>query len=282
MVVLLCPVRACRRPLTSGERRLTCRRGHSFDVARSGYVNLLQVQDRRSSRSGDSLAAVHARRQLLARGLEASLSDAVAGLLSLAPTHAVLEAGCGEGHHLAIIAARFGCEGHGVDISVAAIEAAAKRHPGLHWIVANADRRLPYADGSFHAIASITARKNAVEFRRILRADGALLVVVPAPDDLIELREAVLGQGYPRDRVEAAITTFAPHFVLERRERFRHVARLDATAVDDVLTSSYRGLRTRQRARIGSLGDLDVTLSRDALLFRPARGRTMPRLSSTS
>ena len=206
----------------------------------------------------------------------------MAGLLRLAPTDAVLEVGCGEGHHLAIVAARFGSEGHGVDISVAALEAAAKRHPRCHWVVANADRWLPYADASFHAVASITARRNAVEFRRVLRADGALLVVVPAPDDLIELRQAILGKGHAHDRVEATVATFAPHFVLERRERFRHVARLDAGSVRDVLTSSYRGLRTRQRARIVSLGDLDVTLSRDALLFRPAPGRTMARVSSRS
>ena len=271
MVVLLCPVRACRLPLTSRGRHLACRRGHSFDIARRGYVNLLQVQERRSRQPGDSVAATEARQRLLSRGVEAPLIDAVIGLLTLTPPDAVLEVGCGEGDHLAAVAARFGCEGHGVDISVASIEAAAKRHPRLHWIVANADRLLPYADASFRAVASITARRNAVEFRRVLRADGALLVVVPAPDDLIELREAVLGEGRARDRIDATVAAFAPLFVLERHQRLRHVARLDASAIIDVLTASYRGLRGSQRARVASLVDLDVTLSRDALLFRTTR-----------
>ena len=270
MVVLLCPVRDCRLPLTSHGRRLACRRRHSFDLARRGYVNLLQVQDRRSRQPGDSVAASEARRRLVARGVEAPLIDAVMRLLALTPTDAVLEVGCGEGHHLAAIAARSGCEGHGVDISVASIEAAAKRHPRLHWIVANADRFLPYADASFHAVASITARRNAVEFRRVLREDGTLLVVVPAPDDLIELREAVLGEGRARDRIEAVTAVLAPHFTLDRRERLRHVTRLDPAAIRDVMAASYRALRASQRARLVSLGDLDVTLSRDALLFRPA------------
>ena len=273
MVVLLCPVRACRLPLTSHGRHLACRRGHSFDIARRGYVNLLQVQDRRSHQPGDSVAATKARQQFLSRGVEAPLIHAMIGLLTLTPNDAALEVGCGEGDHLAAIAARFGCEGHGVDISVVSIEAAAKRHPRLHWIVANADRLLPYADASFRAVASITARRNAVEFRRVLRADGALLVVVPAPDDLIELREAVLGEGRARDRIEATVAAFAPLFALERHERLRHVARLDAAAITDVLTASYRGLRGSQRARVASLVDLDVTLSRDALLFRTTRRR---------
>ena len=194
--------------------------------------------------------------------------------MTLTPADAVLEVGCGEGHYLAAIATRFGCEGHGVDISVAAIEAAARRHPRLQWVVANADRVLPYADASFRVLASITARRNALEFRRVVRPDGTLLVVVPASDDLIELREAALGEGRMRDRVDTAIAAFAPHFALERRERLRHVARADAAAIRDILTGTYRGLRTSQRARVASLHDLDVTLSREVLLFRPARRRT--------
>jgi 23S rRNA (guanine745-N1)-methyltransferase len=270
VVALLCPVPTCRLPLSRGERRLSCRRKHSFDVARSGYVNLLQVRDRRSRHPGDSVDAVQARQRLFDRGAEAPLVDAMAGLLTLTPADALLDVGCGDGQYLAAVVARCGCEGHGVDISVGAIEAAAKRCPGLHWVVANADRLLPYADASFRAVASITGRRNAGELRRVLRRDGTLLVVVPAPDDLIELREAILGEGRMHDRVETAIKAFAPHFALAGHERLRHVARLDAGAVRDVLTSSYRGLRTGQRARVDALGELDVTLSRDALLFRPA------------
>ena len=69
-VGLLCPVRSCHLPLARGDRRFVCPRTHSFDVARSGYVNLLQPQDRRSSRPGDSAVVVHARRRLLAQGFE--------------------------------------------------------------------------------------------------------------------------------------------------------------------------------------------------------------------
>jgi 23S rRNA (guanine745-N1)-methyltransferase len=262
-------VRGCRRPLARIERRVICRNGHSFDVARSGYVNLLQPQDRKARRPGDSPEVLAARSRLLARGVMASLVDVVVGLLAVTGEDALLDVGCGDGDHLALFAERFGCEAHGVDISVAAIEAAAKRHPRLQWVVANADRFLPYADASFRAVVSITARMNAGEFRRVLQGDGALLVAVPAPDDLVELREAALGKRVLRDRVERTIATFAPRFTLERHERVRHVARLDAAAVADVMTSAYRALRAKERARLAAIGDRDVTLSRDVLLFRP-------------
>lgn len=272
-MTLLCPVRGCRRPLTRDPRRLICSRAHSFDVARSGYVNLLQAQDRRAAQPGDGAATVQARGRVIARGFEAPITDRIAGLVTVDPTDAVLDVGCGEGHHLAVIAERFGCEGHGLDISVVAIEAAAKRRPDLHWVVANADRFLPYANASFRLVMSITAQRNPEGFRRVLRDDGALLLVVPAPDDLIEARELILGEGIERDRVEKAIAAFAPLFVLDRHERIRHAVRLDAAAVRDVMAGSYRAGRASRRAKLAEISELDVTLSRDALLFRPARPR---------
>jgi 23S rRNA (guanine745-N1)-methyltransferase len=272
-VVLLCPVRSCHRPLTRGDRRLVCPRTHSFDVARSGYVNLLQPQDRRSSRPGDSAVAVHARRRLSSQGFEADFVDAIAGFAAAGADDAVLDVGCGEGQHLAAIAARSGCEGHGLDISVDTIAAAARRHPRLGFVVANADRFLPYADASFRVVTSVTARTNAAEFRRVLQDDGRLMFVVPAADDLIELRAAILGERIERDRTPSAITALSPPFTLERHERLRRVVRLDPASIRDVMAASYRALRTSQRARLTALGPLSVTLSRDVLLFRPAEPR---------
>lgn len=270
MVTLLCTVHGCRRPLLRKERRVVCRSGHSFDIARSGYLNLLPPQARRARRPGDSAEVLAARRRFLGSAAAAPLVEAIVDLLKISEGDAVLEVGCGEGHHLARIAERFGCDGHGVDISVAAIDAAAKRHPRLRWVVANADRFLPYAEASFRVVLSITSRMNAPEFRRVLRGDGTLLVAIPAPDDLVELRRAALGEGVLRDHVERTVATFVPRFALDRHARVRHVASLDAAAVGDVMTGAYRALRARERARLVSIGDADVTLSRDVLLFRPA------------
>lgn len=273
MVTLLCPVRGCRRPLARDARGHRCARRHSFDVARSGYVNLLQPQDRRSARPGDSAAAQQARRRLVERGVETAITEAIAAMITLDACDALLDVGCGEGHHLATISARFEGEGHGLDISVPAIDVAARLYPALHWVVANADRFLPYADASFQLVTSITARRNPAEFRRVLGDGGALLVVVPAPDDLIEVRELVLGEGVARDRIDKAIETFAPLFVLDRHERIRHTVRLDPASVRDVMVGTYRAGRASRQARLATVPALDVTLSRDVLLFRPARRR---------
>ncbi|HSP15082.1 MAG TPA: methyltransferase domain-containing protein [Thermoanaerobaculia bacterium] len=270
MVTLLCTVRDCRQPLAREERRLVCPRGHSFDVARSGYCNLLQPQDRRSRQPGDSKEAVAARRRFADRGfLEPLVRDMIEtirgpGTEDRGP---VLDVGCGDGYHLAAFQKALGGEGHGIDISIPAIDAAAKRYRQCQFIIANADRFLPYAGRSFALVASITSRMNPGEFRRVIASNGTLLVAIPGPDDLIELREAVLGEAKQIDRADRTIEAFASDFTFLKHAQTRHVAHLDHQAIRDVMESSYRGLRTRQRERLAALADLDVTLSRDLLVF---------------
>jgi 23S rRNA (guanine745-N1)-methyltransferase len=263
-VILICTVRACRAPLTRQEQRYVCANNHSFDIARSGYVNLLQPQDRRSKNPGDTAEAVAARRRFYERG-----DPLVDAIVRAFPVRGVLlDIGCGEGSHLDSFRRAYGVEAWGVDISVPAIELAARTFRGCSFVVANADRFLPFADSSFDAIISITARMNAEEMHRVLRPGGALLVVLPGAEDLVELREAVQGERVERDRVERTVAEFAPRFTLERSETLRHIARLDRAAMLEVMASSYRGLRTRERERLERLDALDVTLARDLLVFR--------------
>src|SRR5262249_24086025 len=113
------------------------------------------------------------------------------------------------------------------------------------------------ADRSFSAVLSITARMNAEEFRRVLWPDGRLLVALPAPEDLIELR------GAGRDRVARTVETFSPGFTLVDQRRATTTADLDAAAVHAVLHSIYRPKRAQP------VEAMQVTFSLDLLLFRP-------------
>ena len=253
MVTLLCTVRDCHAPLARGAARAVCERGHSFDVARSGYINLLQPQDRRAKSPGDSGEVVAARRRFLDR-------YAIPLDLSRLPTpHSLLDTGCGEGHYLGEVKSHFDCEAHGIDISVPAIDAAARAHRDGTFVVANADRFLPYADASFDLVMSINARLNPPEFRRVLRQDGTLLVSILGADDLRELRG-----GPERDHVERTIALFAPAFTLVHHENVRRTVRLDRNGIRDALASSYRGMRELPNQ------ELDATLSRDVLIFHSA------------
>ena len=246
-------------PLVREGQRVVCARGHSFDVARSGYINLLQPQDRRSKEPGDTAAAVQARRRLHDLGVTEPLLRGIAELAAASPSDVVLDAGCGDGFYLGSLARAIGFDAHGIDISTPAVNAAARRYPGCEWIAANADRFVPYAEHTFSLVLSITARMNAPEFRRVLREEGRLLIAVPAPDDLIELR------GAGRDRVARTVETFSNEFTLADRRRVTTAADLDAAAVQDLLLSIYRPIQKHP------LGAMRVTFSLDLLLFRASR-----------
>jgi 23S rRNA (guanine745-N1)-methyltransferase len=252
---LLCTVRTCHEPLARDGQRLVCPRGHSFDVARSGYINLLQPQERRSKQPGDTAKAVAARRRLHDRGVTTPLLDAIADMANIGSDDDVLDAGCGDGFYLGSLAHRSGCAAHGIDISIPAIEAAARRYPVCEWIVGNADRFVPYADATFTRVLSITARMNSTEFRRVLRDAGRLLVAIPAPDDLVELR------GAGRDRVARTLETFANEFKLVDQRRVTTTADLDREAVHDILLSIYRP------RPIEKVNAMRVTFSLDLLVF---------------
>jgi 23S rRNA (guanine745-N1)-methyltransferase len=248
-------VRSCGRALQKSEPRWHCSGGHSFDLARSGYLNLLQPQDRRSAEPGDSKAAVAARRRLHDSGATIPIFAAMAEFLQAPAAMSFLDAGCGEGFFTAGLAA----QGYaiGVDLAQPAIEAAARRYPAHTWIVGNADRSLPAADHSIDIGLSLTGRRPVREFARVLKPDAQLLVAIPAPEDLIEIR------GAGRDRRPATLAEFHDQFNLDREQRITCTAHLEAAAIKDIRTAIYRPLHAAAQS------SANITFSLDLLLLRP-------------
>lgn len=267
-------MRGCDEPLRRCDRSFACTRGHTFDIARSGYVNLLQPQDRRSSSPGDTRDAVEARARLVARGIGRSSLDTILSAVVARDFHAevpeVVDIGCGGGDALHMLSVRRTISGVGIDLSVHAAELAARRYPSLTWVVANADRQLPLLDGRVSLVLSVHARRNPAECRRVLAADGLLLVATPAADDLIELREAVQGERQERDRVTQLIAEHTPGFTVVERMTVRDTVDCDRAAIADLLRGTYRGERRSETPRIEQLDHLRVTLASDVVLFARA------------
>jgi 23S rRNA (guanine745-N1)-methyltransferase len=267
---LRCTVRGCGAALLPRGRGLACACGHAFDRAASGYVNLLQPQDRRSLAAGDAKETVAARRRLIDAGaadaLLACLAATVAGC-GLPPGARAVDVGSGEGSLLGGLAGRLGLDAAGIDLSAHAAALAARRHPGLLWLVANADRGLPLADASVQLVLSLTGRRNPAECARVLAPGGRLVVAVPAADDLAELREAVLGGASREDRTAAVVAEHAPRFVELCRAEARQRRRFPRALLEDLLTATYRGGRAGRRERLADLDALEVTLSQAVLVF---------------
>jgi 23S rRNA (guanine745-N1)-methyltransferase len=251
---------------------LVCPRAHAFDRAREGYWNLLQPQDRRSPRAGDRDDTVDARRRWLHRGyVEGLIAQLAAGIdgLALPPSATVVDVGCGDGTLTGRLLQGKSWDGCGIDLSTKSIRLAARAVPALTWIVANADRGLPFMDSSVALALSIFGRRPVAELRRVLWERGTLIVVVPGEDDLLELRAASQGDGKRRDRAASVLAELTGPFELVARSSWRHLAHHDREAWEDALAMGYRGARSSERERLRPVGDLEVTLSAEILVLVP-------------
>jgi 23S rRNA (guanine745-N1)-methyltransferase len=270
---LACSVRGCTLPLRRRDRSVVCDAGHAYDIARSGYINLLQPQDRRSRAAGDSKATIEARAALLKAGVGRTLIEALAAqavTFDLGHEPVVVDLGCGSGDALAAIARQRASAsiGIGIDLSTAAVERAARQFPDLTWVVANADRRLPVLDGSVDLVASIHGRRNPDEAARVLAPGRYLLIAVPAADDLIELRELVQGQRIEHDRSDAVLAEHESRFEMIERSVIRETVELDRTSLLDLLQGTYRGARLATAERVATLTRMRVTMASDVSVLR--------------
>jgi 23S rRNA (guanine745-N1)-methyltransferase len=275
---LACTVRGCGLPLEQRQAMFGCASGHTYDIARSGYVNLLQPQDRRSLNAGDSREAVAARAALLTAGVGRALIDAVCAKaisLSLATAPVVVDLGSGSGDALAALGERLGMRGIGIDLSTAAADHAARRFPSHTWVVANADRRLPLLDARVDLLVSLHGRRHPEEADRVLAADGVMLIAVPAPDDLIELRALVQGEGVERDRGETLVVAHQAQFELVERSSIGETLTLDREMLLNLLRATYRGARLASAQRVALVDRMQVTLSSEVFVLRKSQGNSI-------
>ena len=190
--------------MKTADWQLACSSGHSFDIARQGYVNLLLVQNKRSKKPGDTKEMVNARRHFLDTGVYKAISERfnqiVLETLTVPDDEPmnILEAGCGEGYYLerffnAISALEKpeSCSLVGMDISKPAIIAATKRNQeNMTWIVGT-NKKPPVLPDSVDCIFSIFGYPVYEAFRHILRSNGRIVLAEAGPDHLIELREMI-------------------------------------------------------------------------------------------
>jgi 23S rRNA (guanine745-N1)-methyltransferase len=188
LAALACP--QCGGSLALDDRALRCDAGHSFDVARQGYVNLLP--GRANSSTADTPAMIAARRVFLDGGHFAPITHAVISAVGAAvPEDAsgvYLDAGAGTGYALsALLDAAPTRAGIALDISKHAAKVAASAHERIGSIVADVWTRLPLRDGCAALVLDIFSPRNAEEFARVLVDGGMLVVVTPNPEHLAEL-----------------------------------------------------------------------------------------------
>ena len=266
---LICP--ACETALQWGEKECRCAKGHLFDLAKEGYANLLLSHQRRSSHPGDDDNMIQARRRFFDSGAFDLVTEQIKKSAIINHQSAILDCGCGEGHFLGALSEALTGQFFGVDVSKEAVRCAAKRYRKAKWIVANAMRKLPFADCSLDVILSILAPRNPTEFVRILKPDGALILGVPGPIHLIELRSRLTANaGDFEEKADEAVVKCAPHFSETHRELLSYEQPLNAAQIADLIqmTPIFWCSSPEAKAGVQQLAELKVTVSFVLLSFR--------------
>ncbi|OON75990.1 putative RNA methyltransferase [Streptomyces tsukubensis] len=269
--VLSCP--HCGDRFRHEDGTLRCGAGHSFDIARHGYVGLLTGNAHAGS--GDAASMVQARVAFLRAGHYAPLS---ATLARLAAAHCggcrvVLDAGTGTGYYLAeLLDALPGAVGLGLDTSKHALRRAGSAHPRAGAASWDVWRPLPVATRSVDLVLNVFAPRNAPEFHRVLRPHGALLVATPSPRHLAELRTAVGTLAVDEAKEERLRHALSGYFLRERTEEREYAVRLPADDLSRLVsmgpTARHLGPDELDR-RIALLdGPLDVTVSFVVSVYR--------------
>jgi 23S rRNA (guanine745-N1)-methyltransferase len=262
---LRCPV--CGRVFSASGGSLACESGHSYDIARQGYVSFLTGHA--SPTTADSSEMVAARARFLERGLYDPIADAIVTVIDSQASGLALELGGGTGFYLTrLLDARPALVGIDLDLSVSALRIAGRAHPRLAAIAADAWSALPVADAAAGVVLSVFSPRNAAEMARIIRPDGRLVIVSPTPRHLHEL-VATLGlvtvDERKPERLERQFTAFEQ---LSLRT-IEYPLRLDSDAVRDVVLMGPSA-RHLDRARLdGVPAATDVTVSVELRLYRP-------------
>ncbi|HET6986919.1 MAG TPA: methyltransferase type 11 [Kribbella sp.] len=272
VAVLRCPV--CRDALALTDRTAVCPRGHAYDLAKQGYLNLLPSAS--TGIDGDSAGMVGARTVFLGGGHYGPIRDAlILAAAGLQEDDLVVEVGAGTAYYLAgVLGPAASRRGIALDVSRYAARRAAKVDPRIGSVVCDAWRELPLLDHSAQLMLNVFAPRNAAEMARVLAPDGTLLVVTPNQQHLAEL-VGVLGLVTVDEEKERRLQeSFAGVFARTGSEVIEETMRLDRSAVEQLVLMTPSARHVNYRELIGRLAVLPepafVTLSVTLSTWRPA------------
>lgn len=283
LIHLLCP--HCREYLQPEQRQYVCLAGHAFDLARDGYLNLLPARGLSSRLSGDSPDMIRARRRFLDRGYYQPLSEATntmiasaVGTSDVSQSLSILDAGCGEGYFLGRLQSALHTlvgewqrvEALGMDIAKEAVRPAARRYHDVRFVVADTKGFIPCVDASIDVLLNVFAPRNRVEFARVMAPGGLLVVVIPSPAHLHELRALLPLLAIQNEKRRRVLDEFQGVFTPGAEQTVEYVRELAGNALVDLIgmMPSIRHLSAESLALLRSLERHTVTFSFQILTFR--------------
>ncbi len=274
MSVFCCPV--CGESLELSGKSYICSRRHCFDIAKSGYVNLLLSKHQGKTIHGDNRIMLRGRRDFLEKGYYRPLCDKICETVEKYAENGdvLLDAGCGEGYYTSAVSEALGRLGiaadmYGIDISKDAAELAAKRKSGVRFAAASVFH-IPVISESCDILLTMFAPYCGGEYSRVLKKDGIMIMAIPSREHLWEMKQAVYDTPYKNEVKTYELEKF--DFLGSERVSFtmKINSAKDIRSLFAMTPYSYRtGQRDRQR--LMALETLETTADFEVLTYRRAR-----------
>jgi 23S rRNA (guanine745-N1)-methyltransferase len=259
---LICP--SCGADLRLDDRVVSCANGHSYDVARQGYVNLLGGGAHTGT--ADTAAMVAARERFFAAGHFDPLVRAVANeahrMVDARRAGCVIDLGSGPGHYLAAVLERLpGRVGLALDLSKYALRRASRCHPRAGAVVCDVWRPFPVRDGAAALVLDVFAPRNGPEIRRVLHPEGTLLTVIPTVDHLREVVAALDLLTVDADKPDRVRRQLAGHLRLVGETPVRFTMTLGAADVAALVAMGPSAWHVAPDRAFGVPEPIEVTAS---------------------
>lgn len=262
-----CPICGHKLFFESSERRYICNGMHSFDCARSGYVNLLISQ--KGGDHGDNREMMLARKNFLDgryyEPLRLALCDEIGA--EIADNAAILDAGCGEGYYTeSIMKTLPHADVYGIDISKSALSLIRQREHRPTSAVASV-YHLPFGAEEFDAVVSVFSPFAKEEFLRVLKPHGMIFSVIPSRRHLFGLKSAIYDTPYENEIAAYEIDGF--EFI--RKREISSILTLDSNEkIDALFKMTPYCYRTSSvgRERIAALDRLETEIGFEILMHK--------------
>ncbi|MBQ8163284.1 MAG: methyltransferase domain-containing protein [Clostridia bacterium] len=223
--LLRCPI--CSLPLKKVASSLKCDQNHSYDFAKSGYINLLNPGKKNNAKAGDSKEMINARTSFFSSGAYAPIRDFLCDTVSSLSPSVIVDAGCGEGYYSEKLASiDTSVKIFGFDMSKFGVEHAAKLakangYQNSFFSVSNIFA-LPLCDECADVVVSMFAPVAHEEFSRVLKKGAYLIVGAAGVSHLKGFKAAIYDNVYLNDENDLAYEGFE----LISRKKCEYVAEI--------------------------------------------------------
>ncbi len=268
--MFLCPI--CKAELTKHEKSLKCPINHSFDFAKSGYINLLNPGKKNNAKAGDSKEMIDARTSFFKCDAYKPISDKLSEIISNVNNSIIVDAGCGEGYYTKNLAkthtesavfgfdmSKFGCE-HG------AKEAKREGLTNLHYAVSNVFD-LPLPNDSVDIVTSLFAPVAHEENARLLKTGGHMIVVSAGIEHLNGLKSILYNTPYSNEEKILSYENFSL-ISLKNLKYDTQIIGNDTIKSLFTMTPYYHRTTLEDKAKLKNVDLLDTTIEVNFSIYK--------------